>query len=171
MRMNVDLRDMSSAQFREVLDGMDRSLKQVAADHIAELREPISFEGCDPDITVHLMSIQHDVGQNSILISWDGNPANVRRVPLMSKRDRPITSLYHSQIEWTPERLGFQIYMIPGWLASERKFAQARSPQLSDAVEWTDEQRAAWNEMRKRWEWTRPKVRDRRPIMTRNDAA
>jgi hypothetical protein len=169
--MTAALRDMSPTQFREMLDRMDASLKQVADDHIAELRTPVSFEGCDPSRTIHLMCIQHDVGENSVLISWDGNPANIRRVPLLSKRHRPITSLYHSQIEWTPERLGFQIYMIPGWLAVERKFAQARSPQLSDAVEWTAEQRTAWSEMRKRWDWTRPGARDRRLLLTRNDTA
>jgi hypothetical protein len=162
---------MSDEEFRADLDARSAHVESWMRENIQSLRTPVSFEGCDPGRIVHLMSIQHDIGNNSVLISTDGNPANIRRVPLLSRVHRPVTRLHHSQIEWTPERLGFQIYMIPGWLAADRKFAQARSPQLSDAVEWSDDQRAAWEAMRRRWEWTRPKAHDRRPLLTRNDAA
>ncbi|WBU27520.1 hypothetical protein OOZ54_12530 [Rhodopseudomonas palustris] len=101
---------------------------------------------------VFLLTVLHHAGPNSVQISTDGDPANAKWVPLFSRQGKSIAKLIHTEVDRSADRPGIQIYRIPGWLAVDRGFAQARRPELSDACTWTVEQRQAWSEARKRWE-------------------
>lgn len=170
-----NLRDMTSDQFQALRRERNDAMDAVGRENIARLRAPVSFVGCDPKTRIHLMAVQHGARGKTISVSTDGNPSNAKWVPMLSKFDRPVCRIHHSQIEWTENNLGFLILVVPGWLASDREFAQARSPQLNAAIEWPDEHRAAWGAMRRFWNAATSRTHNptpaRRQLLTRDEVA
>jgi hypothetical protein len=162
-------RDMPMAEFKKLSED---AWKAISAEMLSSLTrpEPYTDSNCADREIVHLMVVQHGAGNNCKLVSTDGNPAKVTRAPLLDRRGRSICSRYHSQVEWSPGSLGFEILMMSGWWAKKLEFSKAISPQLSSLVSWTDEQRATWAEMTRRWQHTQPKQTPR-PIISRSHAA
>jgi len=173
MALNLGIfRDMPTAEFKALSNAALSSMRDEMLPH---LRTPVpcTDANCADRDTVHIMFVRHGDGKNCKLVSPDGNPANIIRVPLLTRNRKPISRLFHSQIDWSaarPDRLGFEILMFTGWWAKKLDLSTVRSPQLSDAVKWTDEQRQSWESMRRRWIHTQPK---QRPVamFTRNEAA
>jgi len=131
----------------------NQAVRECLADMTAEGRTPISFEGCNPWSTPILTVVQHDAGPNWILVSHDGLRANAKLLPLTYthplRAGKPIVTILHTAISYqaAPPQIGMLMIYVPGWLASKRRLCQAHNPQLSDQVEWTDAQRAAWREL------------------------
>jgi hypothetical protein len=173
MGLNLgEFRDMPTAEFKA---RSDDAWKTVAADMLASLKMPVlcTDENCADDAKVHIMFVRHGDGNNCKLVSPDGNPAKILRAPLLNKKRNPIANLHHSQIEWRPEkpeRLGFEILFFSGWWAKRLELCRVRSPELSSLVQWTDEQRHAWEVMRRYWIHTQPKNRPL-AMFTRNEAS
>ncbi len=134
-----------------------RDIRKTFVDEkVVELEKPISFKGCGHWHKLVMTVVQHEAGPNSIVVSHNGEVEGAWRLPLTftksSKAGQPIVRVIQTIVPFQrmPLELGFLLIEVPGWLAgdSRRPLCQARSPRLSTAVQWTDEQIAAWDRLR-----------------------
>jgi hypothetical protein len=171
--MALDFRFARNMPIAELRERSQAAWAAAAEEVIAPLRRPIPFSDANTNdkATVHLMVVVHGRGNNCKIVSTDGSPANLRRAPLVSpSKGWPIAKLYHSQVDWSadePGHLGFEIIMLSGWWAKKLEFAQARSPELNVAIEWSQEHLDAWASMKRKWAITQRGPYERKPLLNR----
>lgn len=156
-RPTKSIRDMTTDERAEHYDRCEKEIRKIMIDDTqSEMERPISFRLCAHWQKVVMTVVQHGAGPNTITVSHNGDAQGAWRLPLRytksSKIGQPIVRVLETIVPFQefPPELGFLLIEVPGWLAGDEKrpLCQARSPILTDSVEWTDAQRAAWERLR-----------------------
>ena len=156
-RPSKKLHEMTAEERAAHYAACEREVRKVMIDdRRAELERPISFKHCAHWQKIVMTVVQHDAGPNSITVSHNGEIEGAWKLPLQytksSRKGESIVRVLQTiaPFQRMPLELGFLLIEVPGWLAGDEKqpLCQARSPVLSNAIDWTDAQRAAWERLR-----------------------
>lgn len=142
-----NIRDMSDAEFKDVMARGDAALKEGLRSHLARIHEPVSLAGCSNNARIYMTVVQHGIGNNAIRVSHNGDPANQRSLTLSARNGWKITEVMDTGIDWTPYTPGLLLIRTTGLMANTRELRQAKMPQLCPDFEWTDVQREAWDRL------------------------
>jgi hypothetical protein len=163
--------EVADQAFADMIAAKRRAVDDCAADMIARIQEPQGFTSRRrwETIVLALVTVPAKNSTLAIRASTDGNDAKAVSIP-------------KSQIKILRHECDglFLVATMPAWVAIDRHLAQATMPQLTQSVQWTEEQRASWRQIQQHVRLVRPTLasRDRaytapqrKPLLTRNDAS
>jgi hypothetical protein len=165
--------DMSDDEFSDYLIEKQEAVRRQAAEIIARENEPRGFASRRKweKIVLALVMVKDRETLNAWRASTDGNDGKAVSIP------KSVIEIVMTEADGL-----FVVAIMKAWVAIDRHMKQANNPQLVASVEWTDEQKKAWQRICARTRSIRetltPAARrrpnghpSRKPMFSRSDCA
>lgn len=140
-----NIRDMSREDVAKLAADAYAAVKEGAEKMIADMHKPCEVPSRRRFERIAFAMFIHDERPLAVRVSPDGDIAKAQWLP-------------RSLIDLNKETDEFAMVVMPGGIAIDRRFAQAKIPTLTDKREWTSEQREAWKRLR----WARARFGEAR---------